>query len=147
MNNPTDGNVIGSIGIKTVDNNGSCVNASISHQSDMSCSLTVNGVSRTRYDEEAGVVMTIDGGHVHVRVANCEKEEVVMWVTCRLVDGQRMINLMFSRGANLRQTSHGLLGMKYQKIGITNFINFLTNIILSYAIPKSLCIVVVVTLI
>uniref|UniRef100_A0A1X7VGN5 VWFD domain-containing protein n=1 Tax=Amphimedon queenslandica TaxID=400682 RepID=A0A1X7VGN5_AMPQE len=110
MNHPTDGNVIGAIGIKTVDNNGSCISVSISHESDSSCSLTVNGVSRTRYDEGAGVVMTTDGGRVLVSAANCEKEGVVMWVKCGLVDGQRMIDFVISRGANLRQTSHGLLG-------------------------------------
>ena len=112
MNNPADGNVIGAISIKTVDNNGSCISMSVSHETDNNCSLMVNGVSRTSYDEGAGVVMTADSGRVRVSIANCEKEGVVMLVTCGFVDGQRMIDFVISRGANLRQTSHGLLGRK-----------------------------------
>ena len=50
---------------------------------------------------------------VRVGVANCNKEGVVIWVMCDVVRGQKMIDFVVSRGANLSPTSHGLLGMRF----------------------------------
>ena len=113
MNDPRNGNVIGSIGITSVDNLGRCIRVTVSHSVDGICTLLVNGMEQSRYDEGAGIVVVKRSGRVRVGVANCNKEGVVMWVMCDVVRGQKMIDFVVSRGANLSPTSHGLLGMRF----------------------------------
>ena len=108
MNNPDDGNVITSIGIKAVNNRGQCVNIVISLAEQ--CIPAVNSQQFMYYNKYGILVMKHDG-RVSVSVPNCENEQLVMWIMCRTIAGQEMIDFTITRGLNLRPTSHGLIGM------------------------------------
>lgn len=118
LSNASEGNVIESMGIKTVDNNGRCINiiTSLGNQSGV-CHVTVNRINIiSRYNEGAGVVVIKKAGLVRVSVPNCDREELVMWIMCDVIissngrhsDG--MIDFVINRGANLSPSSHGLVG-------------------------------------
>ena len=62
MNDPRNGNVIGSIGITSVDNLRRYIRVTVSHSVDGICTLLVNGVEQSRYDEGVGIVMVKSPG-------------------------------------------------------------------------------------
>ncbi len=107
MINPNDGNIITSIGIKAVDNEGTCVNivVSLSQQ----CMPVVNSISSMFYSQ-FGVSVRKRGDKVVVSVPNCENEQLVMWMFCRTIRMEKMLDFTIRRGLNLRSTSHGLMG-------------------------------------
>ena len=107
MINPNDGNIITSVGVKAVDRSGKCVDivVSLSEQ----CLPYVDSV-QTMYYDQFGVSVRKRGDKVSVAVPNCENEQLVMWMMCKTIAGQRMLDFSIRRGLNLRPTSHGLLG-------------------------------------
>ena len=107
MNNPSDGNIITSIGIKAVDSKGKCVNIVVSLQN--GCMPLIDGKEVLRYDS-SDVTVTKHMSRVRVSVPNCENEQLVMWMMCDTINNQYMINFVISRGINLSPTSHGLMG-------------------------------------
>ena len=107
MINPNDGNIITSVGIRAVDTSGRCVNVVVS-LSDQ-CFPIVNSNTVTFYNR-FGVSVRKRGDKVSVSVPNCENEQLVMWMVCRTIGIQRMLDFTVTRGLNLRPTSHGLLG-------------------------------------
>ena len=48
---------------------------------------------------------------VRLSVPNCESEQLVMWVLCEEINGQKMIDFVVSsRGINFSPSSRGLVG-------------------------------------
>ena len=41
---------------------------------------------------------------------NCDSEQLVMWILCENINGQKMTDFVVSRGINFSQSSHGLVG-------------------------------------
>ena len=107
MINPNDGNIITSIGIKAVDNEGTCVNIAVTLS--QQCVPVVDSISSVFYSR-LGVSVRKRGDKVSVSVPNCENERLVMWMFCRTIGGQNMLDFTIRRGLNLRPTSHGLMG-------------------------------------
>ena len=109
MNNPDLGNVISTIGVKAVDNKGRCIDivVSLSEQ----CILLVESQPLMYYNKYGiSVVKHNSQRKVSLSVPNCENEQLVMWILCKTIAGQEMIDFEISRGLNLRPTSHGLIG-------------------------------------
>lgn len=114
--NPQIGNVISQISVRAVGLSGQCYNIHVNRQG---CTASMSSASSNLNDfVQIAERFLSDGIHVRrystrVRIAvpNCENLMLVMWVTCEVRSGQDMIRFDISRGLNLRQTSHGLLGM------------------------------------
>ena len=111
MNIPENGNIIDAIGIRAVDNLGRCLDVGVSLAGN--CTPVVSEGNRTfstsRY-RSGGISVSKYRDRVRVSVPNCENVQLVMWVECKEVRGQKMVKFIISRGVNLRPTSHGLLG-------------------------------------
>ena len=102
-------NVIDQIGIRAVDNMGTCVNIAVNV---LGCAASVNGMSRLSY-QQAGVRMRRFSNHVRIVVPNCADTNLVMRVFCQNISGIEMIKFVVSRGLNIREVAHGLIGMCY----------------------------------
>ena len=112
MNNPAMGNIISSVGIRAKHSTGSCSNiAVVQNQTTGRCELSVNGVRMSDYHQD-GISAQLRHGDRKARVSvpNCEQLPLVLVVRCQTISGQHMIRFDVTRGANLRPTSHGLLG-------------------------------------
>lgn len=112
MTNPSTGNIISSMGIRAVDNVGSCQNiAVVQNQTTGKCELSVNSNQMSEYDQN-GVSARLRHNNEKVRISvpNCDQLNLVLVVKCQTVAGQHMIRFDVVRGVNLRPTSHGLLG-------------------------------------
>ena len=107
MNNSLDANIITSIGVKAVDDQGQCINIIVSAKDQ--CNPQINGVQALRYDQ-SGIIVAKHMSRVRLSVPNCESEQLVMWVLCEDINGQKMIDFVVSRGINLSPSSHGLVG-------------------------------------
>lgn len=113
MNMPENGNIIRSVGIRSVDGTGQCVDITVSLDNGCIPQISTNhssAIETERYSSEGVSVSTHQGNRARVSVPNCENLQLVMWVVCELVNGQEMIKFVITRGINLRPTSHGLLG-------------------------------------
>ena len=99
-------NVLDEIGVRAVDRSGSCVDISVQVDG---CSASVNGQPIIQYNW-FGIRVSRSDGKVRVSVPNCKDTNVVMRVFCDSVDGVSMIRFVVTRGLNLRETSHGLIG-------------------------------------
>lgn len=108
MNNPNDGNIITSVGVTAVDNAGSCIQIAVNLSNQCIPMVNSNFVS---FYSEYGVSVRKHGNKVIVSVPNCENEQLVMWLMCRTIEQQRMLDFKIQRGLNLRPSSHGLLGI------------------------------------
>lgn len=120
MDNPQDGNIIDRIGVKAVgmSQSSSCQNILVELAG---CSASVhNGTSTVqipeggRYEED-GVSVRSHRNRVRIAVPNCDNVMVVMYVICENRRGQDMIKFVITRGFNLRQSSHGLIGIQTGK--------------------------------
>ena len=121
-------NIIDSIGVVAVDNNGQCHHISVDAGS---CSAVVNNdtmepMSKKRSVksgtyEENGISVRSYTTRVRISVPNCADNKLVMWVICEnnsLYDTRNkiqtppteMIRFEITRGLNLKEYSHGLLG-------------------------------------
>ena len=118
MNIPENGNIIDAIGIRAVNSLGWCLDVGVSLASN--CTPVVSEGNRTfstsRY-RSGGISVSKYRDRVRISVPNCENVQLVMWVECEEVRGQKMVKFIISRGVNLRPTSHGLLG-KYSDMSI-----------------------------
>ena len=114
-------NVMNSIGVRAVDNDGQCVNIGVDVNE---CAATVNGVSLTsmgRYSA-GGVTVRRYRNRVRISVPNCAELTLVMWVICerRTLENPDqpgtditadMIKFVVMRGLNFgHRRAHGLLG-------------------------------------
>ena len=112
MDPPATGNIVSTIGIRAVDNRGSCVDVEISLKTECVPFIHVSEeevINASRYSSH-GVSVRKHRQGVGVAVPNCENIPLVLWVVCDEVRNQSMIRLVISRGVNLRPTSHGILG-------------------------------------
>ena len=144
-----DINFIDSISVVAVDNNNACHEISVNASS---CSPVVNGnvgmvmngngdpAKRKRHVkihlEEAGVSVRSDHSWVRISVPNCADNSLVMWVFChnqrlydystnKMTEPVDMIKFEITRGLNLRETSHGLLGNFSNQFFIMSILNIL----------------------
>lgn len=111
MSNPASGNVISAVGITAVDSLGQCVEISVGLEN--SCIPVIsngNETSTSTYYNFGSISVVKHGRRVRVLVPNCENSNLIMLVSCREHNGQKMIKFEVTRGVNLRPTSHGLLG-------------------------------------
>ncbi len=114
-------NVIDRIGVRTVDDNGECVNILVDIDQ---CSASVDNASLNlmeRYSS-GGVSVKRYSNRVRISVPNCNDQTLVMWVICesRTVDNPDipgatitadMIKFVVMRGLNTGSSNaHGLIG-------------------------------------
>ncbi len=112
MDIPEFGNIMGTIGVRAATNDQRCYNIRVEREG---CRALVSG----GVAEPAVIESTFASGGISVRrypnrvrisAPNCDQVTLVMWVRCVTREGQDMLDFAVSRGANLRPTSHGLLG-------------------------------------
>lgn len=111
-NTTDDWNVITEVGIKAVNTMGDCIDIRVTIENNCVPEISARGGQdiMQRY-MEAGVSVSRRGRGVRVSVPNCANFQLVMWLTCMVVEGQGQMRFDIARGFNLRPTSHGLLGM------------------------------------
>ena len=119
MNNPEEGNIISSIGVRA---KGLADNLCHNIQVDLDgCSATIDSpgglttsLSNMESFQQDGISVRKYPRRVRVSVPNCENVMLVMWVICETQEtnqNQEMIKFVIARGVNLRASSHGLIGM------------------------------------
>ena len=111
-------NIIDQIGVRAVDNNGTCRNIQVNVGG---CSAFVNELpleAGSKYDSE-GISVRRYSNRVRISVPNCNEVSLVMWVICetRTIDDPlgkvtgNMIKFVVMRGLNFGHSkAHGLLG-------------------------------------
>ena len=119
-------NIIDSISVVAVDDQGNCQRISVDVDG---CLATVNNVtlepisekrSISTYDEN-GISVRSYTSRARITVPNCADNKLVMWVVCEYAtvfdghneaytDHMNMIKFEITRGLNLHEYSHGLLG-------------------------------------
>ena len=113
-------NVIDSIHVRAVGNDGICRNIEVSLDQ---CSASVDDVSVDMYSS-AGISVRRFRNRVRIVVPNCQDIDLVMWVFClnntfwsrEDADGNEvtfeaeMIRFVIARGFDLDERSHGILG-------------------------------------
>ena len=117
-------NVIDQISVVAVGNDGQCRQISVGLDT---CIPQINGMElpllngrRGPYNS-AGINIRVYPTRVRIAVPNCADTMLVMWVTCQNLDLEdprngnmlrniSMIKYVVSRGLNLQEFSHGLLG-------------------------------------
>ena len=110
-----DINVIDSIGIQVVDKASQCHNISADLNG---CRAFVDGVEIAMSYRMGGISVHKYSTRVRIAVPNCEDDDLVMWVFCRtgtfesgnMTFDASMIHYVISRGLNLAETFHGILG-------------------------------------
>ena len=112
MNIPANGNIISDVGVFAYDNAGGCINILVDVND---CIPVVNGVpyADTAYNAN-GVTARRRNNRARITVPNCNNDrdfdDLVFWVVCQNIEGQRMIKFQVLRGSGLIPDSHGLLG-------------------------------------
>ena len=107
MNNSLDANIITSIGVKAVDNQGQYINIIVSEKDQ--CNPQINGVQALHYyQSEINVAKHMSW--VRLSVPNFDSEQLVMWILCEDINGQKMTDFVVSRGINFSPSSHDLVG-------------------------------------
>ena len=108
---PSNGNVIGAVGVRAADSAGNC------HNIEVRFSQSGSGLDAFVDGEEVSGVTRVDSvqvrrysNRVRISVPNCELVDLVMWVIMVEMMGQNMIKFVITRGVNLAPTSHGLVG-------------------------------------
>ena len=114
-------NIIDQIGVRAVDNSGTCKNIQVNVDG---CSAIVGGVplaASSRYNSR-GISVRRYSNRVRISVPNCNELSLVMWVICetRTIDDPfgedgtvtgNMIKFVVMRGLNFgHRQAHGLLG-------------------------------------
>ena len=113
-------NIIDQIGVRAVDNNGTCRNIQVNVDG---CSAFIDElplVAGSKYDSERISVRTYSN-RVRISVPNCNDASLVMWVICetRSIENPvnvgrvtgNMIKFVVMRGLNFGHSrAHGLLG-------------------------------------
>ena len=119
MTGPANGNIIGTVGIRAVDSQGQCVTVEVGLGNGCVPIVAVGGGApreTSRYEVHRVSVRKF-GRRVRVAVPNCENVRLSMWLSCRELVGQTMVEFEVTRGVNLRPTSHGLVGEWHQRAG------------------------------
>lgn len=112
--------VIDEIAIRAVDtSNTSCVDILVDRNG---CTTSVGGVPTSSYSEN-GVRVTSSGSRVVVNVPNCQDMDLEMEVVCENLNGVNMLRFEVTRGLNLRESSHGLLGMSNVQYSLMLYAN------------------------
>lgn len=119
-------NVINRVAIRTVDNNGQCVNI---HVDVNQCAATVDDVTLSVMGQYSlgGVTVKRYQNRIRISVPNCADITLVVWVACeehKILNPQtngvlvaHMLKLVVMRGLNFGQSrAHGLLGKSYKKL-------------------------------
>ena len=110
MNIPENGNIISQIGVLAYDNANSCAFITVDVND---CIPVVNEVpyANTTYNVN-GVTARRRNGRTRITVPNCDgdADDLVFWVVCQEIMGQRMIKFQVMRGSALQPDSHGLIG-------------------------------------
>ena len=102
------GNVISQVSVRAVDDTGRCLDIHVMAEG---CRAFVDSIEITDRFVGSGVSVKTLPKRVRIAAHNCENVMLVMWALCETrADGQDTIQFVISRGLNLRQTSHGLLG-------------------------------------
>ena len=109
-------NAINQISVRAVSASNQCYNIHVARDG---CIASMSSTSSDLEDfVQIGDRFSSDGisvrrypDRVRIAVPNCENVQLVMWVTCETRHDLEMIRLDISRGLNLRQTSHGLIGI------------------------------------
>lgn len=106
-------NVINELGVKSVDDNGKCVEILVNVHG---CTASVNGIKigmNERYSS-GGVTVRRRKDRVRISLPNCNELALVMWAVCEIdLPNQpgEMIKLVVSRGLNFnKRVAHGLIG-------------------------------------
>ena len=119
-------NIIDSINIVAVDNQGNCQKISVDVDGCLAAvdGLTLQPMSEKRsigtYDKN-GISVRSYSTRARITVPNCADNKLVMWVICEnmavydghndvYTDPMNMIKFEITRGLNLHEYSHGLLG-------------------------------------
>ena len=122
MDIPENGNIISQIGVLAYDTAGGCVEIMVDVNV---CVPVVNGIpyDNTVYDMN-GVTVRRRNNRTRITVPNCD-DDLVFWVVCQNIMGQRMIKFQVFRGSALRPDSHGLIGNSFQcnKLYIFNLLH------------------------
>ncbi len=111
-NETSDWNVITVVGVKAVNSLGDCIEVSIS--ADTGCEPVVREPGATDFlapYRSNGVSVRKVRNRVRVSVPNCNRTNLVMWITCTDVGVYQMLHFTIRRGINMRPSSHGLVGM------------------------------------
>lgn len=106
-----DTNIISQIGVFAYDTAGGCINILVDVND---CIPVVNGIpyENTSYNMN-GVTARRRNNRARIAVPNCDNEvtdNLVFWVVCQVINGQRMIKFQVLRGNQLRPDAHGLIG-------------------------------------
>ena len=102
---PSNGNIIGAVGVRAADSAGNCHNIEVRFsQSGSGLDAFVDG------EEVSSVQVRRYSNRVRISVPNCELVDLVMWVMMVEMRGQNLIKFVIMRGVNLAPTSHGLVG-------------------------------------
>ena len=112
MDIPANGNIISQVGVFAYDNAGLCINILVDVND---CIPVVNGVpyNNTVYDRN-GITARRRNNRARISVPNCDSgilDNLVFWVVCQNIEGQKMIKFQVLRGNGLIPDSHGLLGI------------------------------------
>ena len=100
--------IIDQIAIRAVDNANDCINILVDRNG---CVTTANRETISNAYNKGGVTVSAADNRVVVGVPNCGDLDLEMEVVCETRNGVEMIRFEVMRGHNLRDTSHGLLGM------------------------------------
>ena len=122
MDIPENGNIISQIGVLAYDTAGGCVEIMVDVNV---CVPVVNGIpyNNTVYDMN-GVTVRRRNNRTRITVPNCDEDsdDLVFWVVCQNIMGQRMIKFQVLRGSTLRPDSHGLIGNKLSLMNFTHVV-------------------------
>ena len=112
--------IIDSVSLVAVDNGGSCHQISVDA---MGCSVTLDGKAQQVLSvyEENGISVRSYTSRVRISVPNCADNTLAMWIMCQSqsfynpftnsrTEPVNMIKFEITRGLNLKESSHGLLG-------------------------------------
>ena len=100
--------VIDEIAIRAVDSVGNCVNLRVNRNG---CSTFVNNSPITVDYSSNGIKVTLSPNRSVVNVPNCNDADLEFNVDCQVLNGIDMLRFEVERGVNLRESSHGLLGI------------------------------------
>lgn len=100
--------VIDQIAIRAVDtSNTSCIDILVDRNG---CTASVDNTPTTAYSQN-GVIVAASNSRVVVNVPNCRDMDLEMEIICENMNGVDMLRFEVTRGLNLRESSHGLLGV------------------------------------
>ena len=102
-------NVIGTIGVLAVDNNGDCQRITVDGNGCVA-SVGATAVTPAAPYNNSGIRVRMNRRHYRIAVPNCELQDLVVWAIC---EDQNSLKFVITRGFNLQPTSHGLVGELY----------------------------------